>query len=65
MAKRSIGSSRLLQQNLPKAEAENRLRQQQSINRDRLPCLYFALVVFKLRIATVAERSVQNKEATN
>jgi hypothetical protein len=49
---------------VPKAEAEaNRLRHQQSINRDRLPCVYFALVAFKLRIATVAERLVQSKEA--
>jgi hypothetical protein len=55
-----------LQQYLPTAEAEaNRLRQQQSINRDRLPCVYFASVAFKLRISTVAERLVQNKEATN
>ena len=59
-------AKRLLQQYLPTAEAEaNRLRQQQSINRDRLPCVYFALVAFKLRIATVAERLVQNKRRRN
>ena len=39
----------------------NRLRQQQSINGDRLLCVYFALVAFKLQTATVAERLVQNE----
>ena len=37
---------------------------EQFINRDRLRCVYFALLAFKLQIVTLAERLVQNKEAT-
>jgi hypothetical protein len=51
---------------MPKAKTEANMRRwQQFINRDRLRCVYFYLLAFKLQIVTLAEHLVQNKEATN